>query len=181
MSSSLARARHLTRRFVTSLSSAEPAASDDSWVRSVLRPGEYELWSRLPNHDRRHSIGVARRVEHALAGTEFAGDPRWPTAALLHDVGKLDADLGVFGRVGATVVGAAAGRDRAEEWSRGDGITRRVGRYLQHGEIGAEQIRRVGGTEEAARWAAAHHDRSAWASTGIPEPVVTALHEADDD
>ncbi len=181
MSGSVARASHLTRRFFTSLSSAPPSAADDAWVRELLSPGAYELWSELPNHDRRHSIGVARRVDAALTGTPHAGDARWLACALLHDVGKVDADLGVTGRVGATVVAATVGRDRAGTWADGDGWTRRVGRYVRHPELGAALIRDAGGPDEAARWAAAHHDRAAWSATGIPDVVIVALHEADDD
>jgi hypothetical protein len=181
MTTALHRAGHLSRRFVTSLWPAAPKPSDDEWVRSVLAPGEYDLWSRLPNHDRRHSIGVARRVQHLLLDTTFAGDDRWLAAALLHDVGKLDADFGVLARVGATVAGAAAGREHAEAWSAKRGPVRRVGLYLRHGELGAARIREVGGTDEAARWAAAHHDPGAWAATGIPAPVITVLHAADED
>jgi putative nucleotidyltransferase with HDIG domain len=181
MSISIRRASHLGRRFVTSLWPGPPDADDDAWVRGVLGAGEYDLWSQLPNHDRRHSIGVARRVQTSLRDTEFADDDRWAAAALLHDVGKLEAHLGVFGRVGATLAGAAAGHDRAETWTAKRGITRRVGLYLRHGELGAASIRRVGGAEEAARWAAAHHQPADWAGTGIPRPVVTALHDADDD
>jgi len=181
MSISIHRVGHLGRRFVTALYPGPPHPADDAWVRSVLRPGEYELWSQLPRHDRRHSIAVARRARVTLAGTDDAADERWAAAALLHDVGKLDAGLGVLGRVGATIAGAAAGRETSKSWTHRRGYTRRVGLYLRHGELGAERIRRVGGTEEAARWAAAHHDPSAWPGTGIPAPVVTALHEADDD
>jgi hypothetical protein len=178
---SIRRASHLSRRFVTSLGPAAPRADDDAWVRGVMRPGEYALWSRLPNHDRRHSIVVARRVQRTLAGTPHADDDQWLAAALLHDVGKLDARLGVFARVGATVAGAAAGHDMADLWSEKRGITRRVGLYLRHPELGAQQIRFAGGHDSAARWAAAHHDPSTWDATGIPGPVVDALHAADDD
>lgn len=175
------RTLHLTRRFFGTLWPAPPSSRDDSWVRSVLRPVEYDLWSRLPNHDRRHSIGVARRVEAALAGTAYGEDPRWPAVALLHDVGKLDARLGIFGRVGATLAGAVAGHDMAPLWSEKRGITRRVGLYLRHPELGADHIRVSGGSDVAARWAAAHHDPSRWDATDIPAPVVAALHAADDD
>jgi 23S rRNA pseudouridine2605 synthase len=37
------------------------------------------------------------------------------------------------------------------------------------------------GHDAAARWAEAHHDPSTWDATGIPSPVVDALHAADDD
>jgi hypothetical protein len=175
------RLAHLSRRFFAALWPGRPAASDDAWVRTFLNPAEYTLWSGMANHDRRHSIGVARRVQLTLANTEYADQPQWLEAALLHDVGKLDSDLGVFARVGATLAGAAAGHDRADGWAAKQGVARRVGLYLSHGEIGAERIRAVHGSEPAARWAAAHHDRRTWAATEIPAPVVEALHAADDD
>ena len=172
---------HLARRFVGALRPGGPRSRDVEWVGAILGDEELALWSRMPDHDRRHSILVARRVERALAGTEAAGDPRWLAAALLHDVGKLDAGLGVLGRVGATLAGGAAGHERAEAWSTRRGITRRVGLYLRHPELGATRIRVAGGREEAARWAAAHHRPEAWGATGIPPAVVDALVAADDD
>lgn len=175
------RAGHLSRRFFSSLWPAPPTSRDDAWVRTVLSTSEYELWSRMANHDRRHSIGVARRTHTMLADTPYADEQRWLAAALLHDVGKLDARLGVFARAGATLAGAAAGHDMADAWSEKRGITRRVGLYLRHAELGADHIRLAGGREEAARWAAAHHSPNTWEGTGIPSVVVVALHEADDD
>jgi hypothetical protein len=146
----------------------------------VLTDPEWDLWWRMSNPDRRHSVAVARRVERALAGTPDAGDPRWPAAALLHDVGKLDAGLGVLGRVGATLADAAAGHTMAEAWSTRRGITRRVGLYLRHPELGATRIRVVGGREEVAAWAAAHH-RPEPAAVGVPADVAAVLVAADDD
>jgi hypothetical protein len=69
----------------------------------------------------------------------------------------------------------------ADAWSAKRGITRRVGLYLRHPELGATRIRLAGGREEAARWAAAHHEPDRWSSTGIPGDVVVVLHDADDD
>jgi len=172
---------HLSRRFAGALRPGAPRPADTEWVATVLTSGELTLWSLMPRHDRRHSIAVARRVEHTLAGTPYAGDPRWLAAALLHDVGKLDAGLGVFGRVGATLAGAAAGHELADVWSGKRGITRRVGLYLRHAELGATRIRVAGGREEAARWAAAHHEADARHASGLPLEVAAALCAADDD
>ena len=97
-------------------------------------------------------------MQARLAGTEYADDPRWLSAALLHDIGKLDSRLGIYGRVVATVSASVAGRDSAEHWSTSSGFTRRVGLYLRHAELGADRIRIAGEPEEAARWSAAHHD-----------------------
>ena len=116
---------HLTRRFRTSLSSAPPAPADVEWVRQFLVPAERELWARMAAADRRHSIEVARRFvarRPAATRSEIAG-------ALLHDVGKVDAALGTFGRVLATVVGPRTARFR---------------RYHDHEAIGAAMAADVG-------------------------------------
>ena len=117
--------RHLTRRFVTSLSAAPPHAADEAWAEGWLTPGERELWAALSNADRRHAVEVARRfVQRRPDATpaEIAG-------ALLHDVGKIEAGLGTFGRVVATVVGP-----------RG----RRLRRYHDHEAIGARLAEAAG-------------------------------------
>jgi putative nucleotidyltransferase with HDIG domain len=175
------RARHLAVRFFGALRPGPPAAHDVEWVALILTPAEFELWSRQPEHDRRHSIAVARGVQRALDGTSYADDDRWLTCALLHDIGKLDSRLSVYGRVVATVSGAAGGHDMGDAWSERRGFTRRVGLYLRHPELGADRIRLVGGPEEAARWAAAHHLADRPADLGIPSIVVDALDAADND
>ena len=109
---------HLGRRFVTSLSSAPPTAADTTWAGEHLTPAERDLWDRMPAPDRRHSIEVARRFvarRPAATTAEVAG-------ALLHDVGKIEAGLGTFGRVAATIIGPRTARFR---------------RYHDHEAIGA--------------------------------------------
>jgi hypothetical protein len=177
----VSRIGHLVRRFVGALDPRPVGAADVTWVASILEPAELALWTRMVRHDRRHSIVVARRVEHRLRDTLEDGDPRWLAAALLHDVGKLDSGLGVMGRVGATVVGMVGGRDRAVPWSAKRGIARRVGLYLRHGELGAIHIRVAGGRDEVARWTEDHHDPAEWNALDFPPVVVAALHDADDD
>ena len=156
---------HLVRRFLRALVPRRPSDRDEAWVASVLRPSELVLWSRLPNHDRRYSIRVARRVAHELR------DDRWVAVALLHDVGKLDAELGVVGRSLATVAGYVRPKMR-----RSSG---RFGRYLRHEEIGAEMLRAAAARDEAIQWAAVHHHRDRWPDTGIPTPVAEVLEAAD--
>ena len=119
------RLAHLARRWGRALSRRPPAAVDLAAARQVLTAGEFELWSRMRLEDQRHSIDVWRRfvvLAPASSRAEQAG-------ALLHDVGKLDSDLGIAARVVATIVGA-----------RGD----RFRRYHRHEEIGASMLRDVG-------------------------------------
>jgi hypothetical protein len=172
---------HLAERFARALWPGPARPADVEWVETVLTPSAYAQWRLQPSHDRRHTIRVAREVQTQLAGTEYADDNRWLAAALLHDIGKLDARLGVYGRVVATVSGAAGGPGIADVWSERSGFTRRVGLYLRHPELGADRIRLAEGPDEAAQWAAAHHDPSTWPTLTIPEPVVAALAAADND
>ena len=171
---------HLAGRFFGALRSGGATPADEEWVASVLEPGELGLWRRQPGHDRRHTVAVARRVELALAGGPHAGDPRWLSAALLHDIGKLAAGLSVPGRVVATLFAKAAG-GALSDWEEHRGMRRRIALYVRHGELGADMIRMAGGREEAALWAAAHHHRSRLDPHALPASVVVALAEADPD
>jgi hypothetical protein len=126
---------HLVRRFVGSLSTRPPVPADDEWAASFLLDGERAVWRRMANADRRHAVDVARRVRDSLG----ADTPRAVMAgALLHDCGKIEAGLGTFRRVGATLVIALVGPERA---GRGDG---RVARYARHEPIGADLLRQAG-------------------------------------
>lgn len=120
---------HLTARFFTSLSTAAPGDDDEMWVAERLLPAEQALWVQMSNQDRRHAAAVARRFVEArpqATRAETAG-------AILHDVGKIECDLGTFGRVVATVVGPR---------------TRRFKAYHDHEEIGAAMAREAGSEPE---------------------------------
>ena len=159
-------APHLARRFLGSLSPRPLAPEDDAWVRRCLLPGEQALWDQMPAPDRKHAAGVAREVDHALDGADRAV----LAAALLHDVGKVDSGFGTFARVGATLFGLLAGRERA----RG-----RLGRYFRHDAIGAELLQRAGSDPVTVTWAREHHlPPERWS---LPAEVAAALAAADDD
>ena len=116
---------HLARRWARSLSRAEPSHVDVDAVRAVLLEAEFDVWSRLRVEDRRHSIEVLHRFDERAAGAPRAAR----AGVLLHDIGKVDSDLGIVARVVATIVGP-----------RGD----RFDRYHRHEEIGTELLRSVG-------------------------------------
>jgi hypothetical protein len=143
----------------------------------MLAPEELPLFTRLPNHDRRHAIHVGRTVEADLGADAAA---RWIAAALLHDVGKDDAGFSVPGRAIATL--AAAGRSgsaRVGRWKDRGGVRHRAWLYARHGEIGAEEIRAAGGREVAAVWSESHHHPETWSTLDIPSDVIKILDAAD--
>lgn len=163
-------AGHLVRRFLGSLKPGGPPPADEAWARDVLLAGERPLWARMSGPDRRHAVGVARRTEAALGAK--ATRPV-VAAALLHDVGKVEAGLGTFARVGATLLGAALGRERL---SHRPG---RVGRYLRHDVLGADLLAAAGSDPLTRAWAREHHLPPArWT---VDAEVGAALKAADDD
>lgn len=119
--------------------------------------------------DRRHAVGVARSVAEQLGP---AATRPVLAAALLHDVGKVEAGLGTLGRVPATLLGMVA-RDRL---IRSDG---RVGRYLRHDVIGGQLLADAGSDDLTVEWALQHHLPPGRSS--LPGDISSALKAADDD
>lgn len=139
------------------------------WANGHLLVGEQALWRRMSGPDRRHAVGVARRVAETLG----PGATRAVlAAALLHDVGKVDSGLGTFGRVPATLIGLVA-RKRV---AAGHG---RFARYLRHDSVGARLLAGAGSDPVTVAWAAQHH--LAPARWSLPPDVASALKAADDD
>ena len=180
-------AGHLATRFFIALWPGGPSASGEAWALGNLLPGEQELWQRMSGPDRRHGVAVARRAEEGLAsaGTPVAREVL--AAALLHDVGKVEAGLGTFARVGVTLAALAAGRKRLASFPNASfpnggtpsGLRRRVALYLAHDKVGARLLREAGSEDLTATWAEQHHLPShAWTLDGR---VAGALKAADGD
>jgi hypothetical protein len=130
----------------------------------------------MSNPDRRHAVGVARRVERAL-GHEATRPVL--AAALLHDAGKTVSGLRTYGRVVATLSAGVAGRETAEAWAQRRGFTRRVGLYLQHPQLGGDVLALAGSDPLTVAWTREHHQpRDQWT---LPLSLADALKAADDD
>jgi hypothetical protein len=172
----VAGAGHLVKRFFGSLRPGGPPAADEAWVATVLLPAEHELWTQMPGADRRHAVGVTRRVEVALG--DEATRPVL-AAALLHDVGKTVSGLGTYGRVVATLSGKVAGHDMAVAWTETRGFTRRVGQYLEHPRLGGDLLGIAGSDPLTEAWTREHHSPAdEWT---VPAHLGAALKASDDD
>ena len=112
---------HLAERFFGHLRAKPPGPDDQRFVHERLEGVCADLfWSqRVP--DQRHGIDVARRVKAALPN-----DAGVVSAALLHDVGKIEANIGAVSRSIATVLASA-----------GLPMTIRMRKYREHGRRGA--------------------------------------------
>jgi hypothetical protein len=169
---------HLTRRFFGSLRPGGPGAEGTAWAESNLLEGEIPLWRRMSAADRRHAVGVARRVEVALG---HEADRPVIAAALLHDVGKCEAGLGTYGRVIATISGGVIHRDAdtIRAWTRTTGFTRRVGLYLQHPKLGGDLLGMARSDPLTEAWAREHHlPEDEWT---VPPDIGAVLKACDDD
>ena len=164
------------RRFFGSLRPGGPRREDEAWACSHLLDAEVALWNRMPGADRRHAVGVGRRVVEELGGE---GDREVVAAALLHDVGKIASGLGTYGRVIATLSAGVAGRTMAEAWSDAGGFTRRVGLYLRHPELGADMLTLVGSDPLTITWTREHHLPPAQWTLDLE--IAAILKAADDD
>jgi hypothetical protein len=138
--------------------------SDSRWVREQLPPGEWVLWEQMSNADQAHALRVARAVVSELG--DVATHPVI-SAALMHDVGKLQSGYGTFGRVFATVAGHL-------------GLSlRRVRTYMNHNELGSQMLARAGSDPLTIAWAREHElPRSQWT---IDATIANALYAADDE
>lgn len=174
----MARPGHLVKRFFGTAVPVGPRAEDDRWARAQLLPDEEVLWSRMSRADRRHAAGVARRVQAALG--DEATRPVL-AAALLHDVGKIEAHFGAYRRAVATLSAMAVRHDPdvIRAWTRTTGFTRRVGLYLQHAKLGGDLLGMAGSDPLTEAWARQHHlPEDEWT---VPLAIGRALKDADDD
>ena len=122
-------ALHLAKRFFGALGRAPIDQDQVELVRATLLNSEFALWSAMMPIDKKHSIKVMNRflkIYPQATATQVR-------ASLLHDVGKLESNLGVFSRVLATIVG-----------ERGS----RFAKYHAHEQIGAQMLRQAGSDEE---------------------------------
>lgn len=151
--------RHLAERFHGALSSAGPPSQDERWALDQLLPAERELWHRMSGADRRHAIAVARESLRLLDDAGVSPSRDVVAAALLHDVGKIEAQLGTFARVAVTVAALAVGRGRLARRSGGrtTGWRARARLYVTHDRVGSELLRSAGSEPFTIAWTEQHH------------------------
>jgi hypothetical protein len=150
---------HLTSRFFEVISARPLQATEAAEVSSWLTPGQSWLFFSQTKADQRHGYQAAQT---ARAGGLGASAIR---AALLHDVGKRHASLGVFGRTFASL--AIKGRMP---------LTRRWRLYRDHGRIGSGELQAVGSDQLVVDFAHHHHGMR---PQSIPEDVWEVLQMAD--
>lgn len=130
---------HLARRFAGSLRARRPSPRDQEMIAGVLGPHEARLFWAQPVIDQAHGVETARRVVDR-------GRPDLAAVALLHDVGKRHAALGVVGRSIASALALLRIPVRG-----------RYAGYLDHAEAGARDLVAAGCPPVVVEFARSHH------------------------
>lgn len=134
--------RHLAQRFFDVLLAKPLTDGERAAVEGWLSPATASTFFSQSDADQRHGYHAA-----TVVGDSGVHDPAVIRAALLHDVGKRHAGLGVIGRTLASLLI----RLRVP-------LTRRVGIYRDHGAIGSSELAALGCEPLIVDFARAHHD-----------------------
>ncbi len=135
--------------------------AEASRVRELLRSDvEQALFFGQADVDQRHAFEAAQRVAGiAPARTDLI------RAALLHDVGKGLAPLGVIGRVAASICHKLR-MPMPKSWSQ----------YLRHDDLGADALEQAGCEATVVAFARHHHRRR---PAAVPEEDWAVLEASD--
>lgn len=131
---------HLARRFVWSLRVAPLKGHEIEELAGLVDRPTLDAFLGQAVTDQRHGYEAARHVR------DRHGRPELVVASLLHDLGKRHAGLGTAGRVVASVLSRL-----------GLPAPGRLGVYLDHPRLGADELRELGHDPLTVDFAAHHH------------------------
>ena len=132
---------HLTKRFLDYLLSKPLGPSEVDQIQNWVTAGLAEIFFEQPQEDQRHGYHAALVVvADASAGPDVI------EAALMHDIGKRHASLGIIGRSVASVMIRLRFR-----------LPRRMVIYKDHGPTGAEDLTSAGASRLSVEFAKHHH------------------------
>jgi hypothetical protein len=150
---------HLVRRFFDVATARPLTDSERQRAEEWLSPILGEIFFAQPDFDQRHGYEAA--VSVIAAGY---GEPDVITAALVHDVGKRHARLGLVGRSLASVLILT-----------GVSLPDRMARYRDHGRVTARELGEVGAPSLAIDFALHHHgDRPKTIPVDVWDVLVAA-------
>lgn len=132
---------HLAARFLDYLGAKPLTDAEQEIVTSTLSENEARIFFEQGAKDQSHGYSAAMFVMESGLST----DERL-RAAMLHDVGKRRAGLGVLGRVAASLL-----------IKTGLPLTRRFTQYRDHGPLGAAELEASGSPPLVVEFARAHH------------------------
>ena len=161
---------------------ARTTPEDLQLVRGILSPQLADLFFRMQPGEQVHSLIVLRKLVE-----QGEHDPDLFVAALLHDVGKIQAPLHLWER-GWVVLLKAAAPDLAEKWGsqplKKDGKAawwkRSLQAALQHPAWGAELVRQAGASPQVQALIRCHQQQPGEQLDGQVNRLLNKLQSVDD-
>lgn len=152
--------RNIRKGFMFLRNDTRADARDTQLAARYLGAAERELFSRMDEGDQTHSLRVAQLCLASLERFPELDERTMMKAALLHDVGKIGADLTlafrtlwVLGhRVAPWVLDWVARRSAG---ARPGSVRHKMHVQLRHAAIGGEMLREIGTEEDVCRLVAA--------------------------
>ena len=132
---------HLTRRFFDVILARPLHEEERGEIAGWLSSDEAALFYAQSHADQRHGYTAAGTIR-----AEAPGDTTALRAALLHDIGKRHARLGVLGRVLASILILAR-----------IPLQGRLALYRDHGVTGAEELEKLGAEPLVVDFTRHHH------------------------
>ena len=132
---------HLSKRFFDVLVSRPLTAGEVDAVEHWLSPGLAAIFFEQPPKDQRHGYHAALVVV-----SDGSSSAEVIEAALMHDVGKRHAHLGILGRIVASVL-----------IRFGLPLSKKMTTYKDHGLSAARELASAGATRLSVAFAAHHH------------------------
>ena len=168
--------KHLGARFLFSVVKSKDEEVTKSELLKIMTKDERDLFFQQKKVDQTHSLRSAKSI-YAQNGDQVHTD--LVIAAALHDVGKLESELGIVGRIAATCLAFIFGLGRVHSWgSKREGtLLNRVSKYVTHPEIGAQMLEEAKSCQLAISWALDHHKQEK--DSTIDKNLFVVLQKAD--
>ena len=117
---------HLAKRFFVSILLQRNDDKEEKHLLGLLNDRETSLYCAQSLIDRIHSVRCATNAKEELPN---GYDQNLVVAAALHDVGKAEANLGILGRVLATILDLILPLRVLTEWDSKKGIRKKIYLY----------------------------------------------------
>jgi putative nucleotidyltransferase with HDIG domain len=143
-------------------------------AQKILNPEQWTLFAQLQTGEAAHSLALCRKLRD-----QGENDPDLLTAALLHDIGKLNYPMNPIERALVVMVRTVSpGRARQwgslppGGWESAPSLRKPFIVKQQHAEWGAEMARKAGASELTQQLIRQHH----WAPDPVSETMEKHLH-----
>ena len=133
--------------------------SDIIYVKKYISEEQFQLFDKLSNYDKRHSVYVAKDIEKNLKRNITCSELEiLIKTALLHDIGKIYKRLNIFDRV-LIVIMDSLFKEKIKD-IKIKAIKEKINVYYNHPQLGYELLKNCTDNEEILYLIRNHHNKN---------------------